>query len=296
MTGNRSSKEDKEGFKVSFNINVRGKGSSRLIEAEGICKGYGKLTLFKDSSFYINRGEKIGIIGPNGCGKTTLVKMIMGKENLDAGKLYLSQTARTAYVSQELPRGEKEIFKDLVKDWKMDEQKHIFQLMVNLGIPYERLDLAMGELSRGERMKIAIGMAVMGENDLLVLDEPTNHLDVFSREALEESLMQLPGTLLIISHDRYLLQQVCDYLLIFEEKKITRFEGKIEDYLIKKDIDKNQVDHTATQELLLLETKISRVLSDISRYKPEDVEYEALDKEYRELIQQRKRLRMNLQQ
>jgi len=279
---------------ANFNIYTSDKGAGRLLAAEDIAKAYGRLTLFKDSSFYIKRGEKVGLIGPNGCGKTTLVKTILGEEKLDSGRLYLSQTARIAYVGQELPQGEKECFKDLVKDKTAEEQKRIFQLMAGLGIPYDRLNTVLGDLSRGERMKIAIGMAVMNENDLLILDEPTNHLDLFSRQALEESLVEISGTLLVISHDRFFLQQVCDHLLIFDQQKIMRFSGRIEDYLNQKEADKIRVDNTAEEELLLLETKISRVLSDISRYKPGDADYAVLDREYAMLIQQRQKLKMNL--
>lgn len=277
-------------WSVNFNISARGKGTGRLMTAEDIVKAYGQLSLFKDSSFYIKRGEKVGLIGPNGCGKTTLVKTILGEEKLDSGRLYLSQAARIAYVGQELPQGEKECIKDLIKNRTVEEQKRIFQLMVNLRVPYNQFNTALGDLSRGERMKIAIGLAVMNENDLLILDEPTNHLDLFSREALEESLVELSGTLLVISHDRFFLQQVCDHLLVFDQQKIRRFADRIEDYLSRKDADKIQVDNSE-EELLLLETKISRVLSDISRYKPGDSDYAVLDQEYRLLIQQRKRLK-----
>lgn len=143
-------------------------------------------------------------------------------------------------------------------------------------------------------VKTSFPLIFGNENDLLILDEPTNHLDLFSRQALEESLVEISGTLLVISHDRFFLQQVCDHLLIFDQQKIMRFSGRIEDYLNQKEADKIRVDNTAEEELLLLETKISRVLSDISRYKPGDADYAVLDREYAMLIQQRQKLKMNL--
>ncbi len=281
---------------VDFILNSMKKRGRRLLEAKGIGKSYGNNGLFEDSTFYINRCEKVGILGPNGCGKTTLLKMIMSQETLDVGEIFLSRSARIAYVSQELPQDEKVNLKSLIKDWNLDEQKHIYQLLANLGIDYDRLGADLAELSRGERMKISMGLAIMGEYDLLIFDEPTNHLDLLSREAIEQSLMHFPGSILLISHDRYLLEQVCDLMLIFEKQRIIRFEGKVSDYLNRKCAGENQADFKRSEmeeEKLLLETRITRVLSELSRYKPGEPEYAALEDEYRELIRYRNGLGNN---
>lgn len=281
-------------LRVNFDLNARPQGGRRLLEADGISKAYDESVLFEDSSFYINRGEKIGILGPNGCGKTTLIKNILGEEALDAGNIFLSQSARAAYVSQALPQGEKGTLQDLIKNWPHEQQKRTFQLLVQLGIPYDRLSVSMGEISRGERMKMAMGLAIMGECDLLILDEPTNHLDLYSREALEESLIQFPGTIMIISHDRYLLQQVCQHLLVFDKRKINRIEGHVEEYLTKEQHNKAPLASAAVaneEEILLLETKITWVLSELSRIKPGTPDYIALDQEYTELVQRRNEIK-----
>lgn len=275
---------------LKLNIKSSEAGGHRLLQADNICKAYGSLTLFKDSSFYIKRGEKVGIFGPNGCGKTTLIKIILGQENLDKGSLFLSPSARLAYVSQELPRGERESLKELIKDWPVLNQKTTFQFLVSLGIAYDRLQVAMGNLSRGERMKISIGMAIMGEYDLLILDEPTNHLDIFSREALEESLIKFSGTIILISHDRYLLDKVCDHLLVFDDKVIRRIHDRVSEYMKKKTQTKrNSKDGSSEEELMLLETRIAWVLSELSRNKPGEPRYLELDQEYKDLIMQKKR-------
>jgi len=136
---------------VEFIINAMDKKERRLLEAQDIAKAYSEKRLFADSYFYINREEKVGILGPNGCGKTTLLKIIRGKETLDAVEILLSQAARMAYVSQELPQEEKMDFKSLVKDWRLNDQKLISQLLVNLRMDYDRLQVAMGNLSRGKK-------------------------------------------------------------------------------------------------------------------------------------------------
>jgi len=278
--------------KVKFSVNFASQGSRRVLEADSISKAFGDNILFTNSSFYINRGEKVGIFGPNGCGKTTLLRIIMGQEELTEGHLFVSSSARMAYVSQELPRDEKENFLRIIRDWPVDQQKQVMQLLIALGLSYDRFQVALSQLSRGERMKIAMGLAIWGENDLLVLDEPTNHLDVYSREALEESLLQYPGTILLISHDRYLLDRVCDHMLVFEERQVKRVEGKLTYYLSKKGAGKKAAPAAASnEERLVLETRISRVISELSLLKPDSPEYAALDQEYRELLQQRSKLR-----
>jgi macrolide transport system ATP-binding/permease protein len=277
--------------RVKLHMNSTPKGSRRVLEADSISKAYGNRTLFTDSSFYINRGEKVGIFGPNGCGKTTLVRIILGQENLDGGQLFVSQSVKKAYVSQELPPEEPESFLDLIRNWPPAKQKQIIQLMIALGLSYDLFHVALGQLSRGECMKIAMGLAIWGENNLLILDEPTNHLDVYSREALEESLLQYPGTILLISHDRYQLDRVCDHMLVFEQRQIKRVEGQLTDYLSKKrDESKADLVKASAEERLILETRISRVLSELSLLKPNSPEYAALDEEYQELLRQRSKL------
>lgn len=272
---------------VSFNLSSCEKGGRRLLVADAISKAYGNLQLFQASSFYINRGEKAGVFGPNGCGKTTLLKAILGKESLDGGKILLSKAAKVAYVSQEVPQEEKHSLRDRLVELPLAEQKDAIQSLINLGIPYDRFRVSLGDLSRGERRKIELGMAVMGDYDLLILDEPTNHLDLFSREALEESLMQFPGSILLVTHDQYLMEHVCDHLLVFENNKISRIEGRLPSYLARRraEVSNTGVDTAnGNVDRLLLETKISRVLSELSLLKPDDPSYPALDQEYQTLL------------
>lgn len=280
--------------RVMFNVDAGEKKGRRILQTENISKSYGQRCLFKDSSFYVNRGEKVGITGPNGCGKTTLIKMMLGQSELDSGELFLSPAARVAYISQELPQGEAHCLKDLIRHQTNAEQKQTIQLLIALGIAYDRMDIPLGELSRGERMKIDMGLAIQGENDLLILDEPTNHLDIYSREALEESLLSFAGTILVISHDRYLVDKVCDCNLIFQEGRIIRVEGQLSRYLEAPSAHgvseiSGGGDHA--EEILLLETQITRVLSELSLARPGEDRYAALDQEYRQLLQRKKQLK-----
>lgn len=142
-------------------------------------------------------------------------------------------------------------------------------------------------------MKIALGLAIMGDYDLLMLDEPTNHLDIFSREAFEESLVQFPGAIILVTHDQYLMKEVCDRLLVFEDHKVRRIEDSLEGYLAKKQsaLSHADLDNTNREEnRLLLEAQISRVLSELSLRKPGEENYALLDQKYRELLRRRKDL------
>lgn len=288
--------------RIILQIDAGRKGGRRLLEAESISKSFGKLILFQDSYFYINRGEKTGILGPNGCGKTTLVKTMLGQESLDEGNFFLSPAVRVAYISQELPQNEKESLTDFIKDWPLERQKSAFQLLVSLGIDYDRLEIALGKLSRGERMKIAIGLATMGEYDLLILDEPTNHLDIFSREALEECLIRFSGSILLISHDRYLLDRICDCLLVFDSGRVMRYEGKVSEYLASPNINRDSRDSgektkkiNFEQEILLVETRISWLLNELNCSKPGEPRYIDLDREYKDLLQKKLKLKQEQQ-
>ncbi|MGI6422766.1 MAG: ribosomal protection-like ABC-F family protein [Syntrophomonadaceae bacterium] len=287
-----TSRPEKE-VQVSFGLKAWEQGGKRLLEGQDVGKSFGELLLFKDSSFYIKRGEKVGISGPNGCGKTTLVNIIVGRESLDAGNIFVSPSARIAFLSQDLPQGEINSVLDTLKAAKLEERKNTLQLLHNLGLAYDRMQLPMGKLSRGERMKIAMGMAIMGEYDLLIMDEPTNHLDVYSREALEESLIGFPGTILLISHDRYFLDRVCNVMLVFEGQKIKRVEGNLSDYL---SAWSSPAAHSGSnkndkrEELLLVETQISRLLGEFHRYQVGESAYMDLDRKYQQLLQRKKEL------
>jgi macrolide transport system ATP-binding/permease protein len=286
------SRPEKEA-QVIFDLTARDQGGKRLVEGQAAGKCFGELLLFKDSSFYVKRGEKVGISGSNGCGKTTLINIIGGRESLNAGSIFVSPSARIAFVNQELPQGEKDTVLDTLKAVKLGERKNTLQLLVNMGLAYDRMQVPMGKLSRGERMKIAMGMGIMGEYDLLIMDEPTNHLDVYSREALEESLIGFPGTILLISHDRYFLDRVCNVMLVFERQRIKRVESNLSDYL------SSQLSPTAAsgsknndnrEELLLVETQISRLLGEFNRYQLGEADYIALDLKYQQLLQRKKAL------
>jgi len=213
-----------------------------VIVAEGISKAYPKLVLFEDLDLVVRRGDRLGIIGPNGVGKTTLVNCLLGDLGLDAGSVRAGSRLSVGYYRQ-LPRE---------LDLSLSVWRYLQTIIVGPGgnavaSEQQARDLAgaflfsgdeqektLGELSGGERSRAVLAGLFGGVHNLLVLDEPTNHLDIPSAERLEQALSSeggYQGTLLLITHDRALLQATCDKLLVFDGRGgVKLFHGRYADW------------------------------------------------------------------
>jgi macrolide transport system ATP-binding/permease protein len=216
---------------VHFDLSSTDKQGRRLLEATSLAKSYGSLCLFHDSHFQVRRGEKVALFGPNGCGKTTLIRLIRHLEEPDSGTLWLSPGAKTGILGQELerlPAGK--ILLDYLIDklGKLDGQDRA--MLAQLGLSKRHLEQTCDTFSLGEQMKIKLVELIMSRHDFLILDEPPNYLDLHAREQLEKSLVDYPGTLLIASHDARLLQKVCDKVLLFGDSQIRRLEQSFSDF------------------------------------------------------------------
>lgn len=298
----RLEKLKKEGIKrpdeepeVFFAFNHVGTYGKRVLEASNIRKCFGSRVLFEKSSFYINRGERVGIFGPNGCGKTTLVKALLGRESIE-GSLFVSPSVSIGYISQDildLERDERAL--DLLSKVSRKEQGRIRTMLANLGLNETLLNKPLKCLSAGERTKLKLADLLIREYELLILDEPTNHLDLYTMEQLEEALEQYEGTILLITHDRYMLEKICNKLLVFENNQVYRFESGLADYLKKESIKDNAEtrDNGLTREeaRMVIENRITEVLGRLSELEPDTPEYQELDAEFKELIEERNKYR-----
>lgn len=221
--------------RLQFEIASAGPLGHRIIEAADLAKGYQGRRLFTDSRFYVSRGEKVAIFGPNGCGKTTLVRMIQGHEHPDEGTLWLSGSARIFYLNQQtddLP--ERQTLSEYLLTIVPKLDGHVRAVIDQIGFSQSQLEQRLGSLSMGEQMKVRLLEAILSQSDLLILDEPTNFLDLHARETLEDALTDYGGTVLIVSHDLYLLRQICDKVLLFEQGKIKRIEDSFAEYSDKR--------------------------------------------------------------
>ncbi|WDV47757.1 ABC-F type ribosomal protection protein [Clostridiaceae bacterium M8S5] len=270
---------------INFAFNDPSKKGKRVLEASNITKIYGDKILFKDSSFYIQRGDRIGLFGENGCGKTTLIKAIMGEKNIDKGDLFVSPSANVSYMSQDVLDLDKEsCVIDLFDITTREKRSETQILLANLGLDESIIKKQIKKLSLGERTRVKIAQLILNNNNILILDEPSNHLDLYSREKLEETLEKYTGTILLASHDRYMLERICDKLLVFENEKIKRVEYGFKEYMEK--IKKDDTKKNEANQKLVIQNRIAYILGELSKYTKEDPEYHKLDAEFLELTRQ----------
>jgi ATP-binding cassette subfamily F protein 3 len=221
----------------------------RAIEAHGLGKSYGARTLFAGLDVLIKPGERIGIIGPNGCGKSTLVKILLGDLEADGGEIKRAPRLRSGWFRQTHDHldGSLTVWQYLQQavPARSNGQKLNEQEARNLAGAFlfsgEAQEKPLGALSGGERTRAVIAGLVAGANNILVLDEPTNHLDIPSAERLEQSLAPrsehggYDGALLLISHDRALLETTCDRLIAFDgEGHVEFFQGRYSEWEAKR--------------------------------------------------------------
>jgi ATP-binding cassette subfamily F protein 3 len=198
-----------------------------VLEGTGMSLSAGDKTLLVDAELAIERGEKVGLVGPNGSGKTTLLAAILGEHPLDAGSVRMGHGVVPAYFSQhtlELP-ATGSVVDAAASATRLPRPQAQALLGRFLFSGWETHERQVSALSGGERRRLALALLVASGANFLILDEPTNHLDVESREALEAALEAFPGTVLLVSHDRALLDAVPDRIVAFEELALRSYEG-----------------------------------------------------------------------
>jgi len=209
----------------------------KIVEFNGVSKAYDDAPLFADHSFIVPKGAIVGIIGPNGTGKTTLMRMIVGDEKPDAGDVIVGSSVKISYVDQE--RGAIEGDVSLVEEIGGGDDEVSFgqqripvrKYLARFGFSGADQQKKASELSGGERNRCNLAKLLKEGGNVLLLDEPTNDLDVNTLRLLEEAILNFSGCALIISHDRFFLDRVCTHLLVFEgEGTIRWFDGNFQAY------------------------------------------------------------------
>lgn len=201
------------------------------LRVEHLAKSYEHL-LFDDLTFDVQRGEKWGILGPNGCGKTTLLKCILGQETPDRGRVIWGTGVELAYFDQHLRELSEndDVLEAVRPTGRLLTEQQRRDLLARFGIAGDMVHQRIGQLSGGERNRVALARVAAMEANVLVLDEPTNHLDLWSRDALERALAAFEGTLLIVSHDRYFLNRVVDHMLVAQGRRYRVIDGNYDTY------------------------------------------------------------------
>jgi len=220
-------------------INMGGwSGSRRVLRVQGAAKGFGAARAYTQTLNNIDleiwHGERVGLIGPNGVGKSLLVKMVLGEIPLDAGEIELGPSVRLAYYSQEFETLDPALtlIDTVGRAGNFNESRSVAFLR-KFGFDYAQRDTRVGALSGGERARLQIALMTLSGANFLIMDEPTNHLDIPSSEFLEEALLDFEGSILAVSHDRYFLDRIATRIVELSACRATSFKGNYSDFVQK---------------------------------------------------------------
>lgn len=192
--------------------------------------------LFSDINFRVSRGERIALVGPNGIGKTTLLKIIISKLNQTVGTIQFGTNVQIGYYDQEQTdlNSSKTVLKELWDEYPTVNEKDIRTVLGNFLFSGDDVLQLVHSLSGGEKARLALAKLMMERANLLILDEPTNHLDIDSKELLENALLDYPGTIIFVSHDRYFINKIADQVFEMHDNGITIYLGDYDYYVGKK--------------------------------------------------------------
>ena len=208
-----------------------------MLEVKNLCKGFGDKALIDNLSFSVPKGSIVGIVGGNGAGKTTFLRMLVGTEQPDSGTIELGDTVELAYVDQsrddlggnntvweEISEGQ-----DILQIGKYEVASRAYASRFNFrGTEQQKF---VKDLSGGERNRLHMAKLLKSGGNVLLLDEPTNDLDVETLRALEEGVLAFPGCAIVVSHDRWFLDRICTHILAFEgDSQVVWHEGNYSDY------------------------------------------------------------------
>ncbi|MBY6846484.1 ABC-F family ATP-binding cassette domain-containing protein [Clostridium botulinum] len=273
--------------KISFETQI--KSGNDILHVENLSKSYGDMTLFENVEMDIKRGEKIALIGDNGRGKTTLFKIIMDEIQSNSGTKYIGKNVFIGYYDQE----QSDLNEcNTVLDEVWDEFPEMTTTEVRNALAAflftgDDVFKEISKLSGGEKCKVNLLKLMLSKSNFLLLDEPTNHLDIMSREALEDSLLNYDGTVLVISHDRYFLNKVIGKIYELNIDSIKEYLGNY-DYYIHKKINPNRFDYEAiTSENSKTKTQIhqerKKKKEEEKKLKQEKLKMKNLEKEITDL-------------
>jgi ATP-binding cassette subfamily F protein 3 len=208
-----------------------------VLTVEGLSKSFGAQELFTDISFEIKRGEHVAIIGDNGTGKTTLLKILNGLLEPDAGTFRLGTNVEIGYYDQEhhVLHSEKTLFDEISDNYPYLTNTEIRNVLAAFLFTGEDVFKQIRDLSGGERGRVSLAKLMLSEANFLILDEPTNHLDILSKEILEDALNNYEGTVLYVSHDRYFINRTAHRILDLTGHRFVNYIGNYDYYLEKRD-------------------------------------------------------------
>lgn len=208
--------------------------STPCLDVRNLTKSFGDLLLFENISFGIAEGQRVGLIAKNGTGKSTLLSVLTGEEGCDSGEIVFRRDLKLGYLEQSPAFKEDESVLDACFNHHGDEEKVLKAKQILTQLKIRDLNQPMGQLSGGQQKRVALANVLLTEPDMLILDEPTNHLDLEMIEWLEGFLSHSNKTLLMVTHDRFFLDRVCNVILELDNKTIYTYRGNYNYYLEKR--------------------------------------------------------------
>jgi ATP-binding cassette, subfamily F, member 3 len=220
----------------------------RMIELRDVLKRFGALTVYDGITIEIERGARIALVGPNGAGKSTMMRMLAGIEDLTAGERVVGDRVELGYFAQNLSEAldyGRTVFDELSDEAQGMTTAEIRNLLGAMLFSGDDANKRVGVLSGGERGRLALAKVLAHRNNCLLLDEPTNNLDIIAKETLLDALKRFPGTVVLVSHDRYILNQLVNEVVEVGHGKAIRYLGNYDDYLEKKVAEQARAEVTA---------------------------------------------------
>ncbi len=220
---------------LKFNFRTLVETGNDVLICQGLTKGFGGEPLFKDADVLIKKGERAFLLGANGCGKTTFLRVLMGEYIPQAGMRKFGENVRVGYFDQTLSGLDenKTVLDEVWDRYRKLTQTEVRSALAAFLFRGDAVFARVGDLSGGEKARVALLKLMLGGYNLLLLDEPTNHLDITSREALEDALLGYDGTMLIVSHDRYFINKLSTRILRLGKNGIEEFGNDYDEYLAR---------------------------------------------------------------
>ncbi len=228
---------------LKFNFRTLVETGNDVLICQGLTKGFGGEPLFKDADLLIKKGERAFLLGANGCGKTTFLRVLMGEYIPQAGIRKFGENVRVGYFDQTLSGLDenKTVLDEVWDRYRKLTQTEVRSALAAFLFRGDAVFARVGDLSGGEKARVALLKLMLGGYNLLLLDEPTNHLDITSREALEDALLGYDGTMLIVSHDRYFINKLSTRILRLGQNGIEEFGNDYDEYLARLEKLKSEV-------------------------------------------------------